>query len=261
MENISENLVMWVGYFFLIVLRISAIFTVSPVFGRRNIPNIAKIGLSILISYIIIGVYPLSDNLSYNNLVQYVIMCIKEISVGLIMGLITTVFFSTVHTAGQMIDMQIGYSIANMFDSNSSAQVPLIGGFLQVVLMLCFFIADGHILLINLISDTFRLIPVGGAVIRPQVALTFAEIFVMSFGIAIRIAIPVLGASLFTEALLGILMRAVPQMNFFVVGFPIKIGLGLLMLILFVPVFVNLSNSIFETMMDAIKKTFEGLVA
>ena len=260
MENISDNFVVWVGYFFLMVLRISAIFIVSPVFGRKNLPNIAKIGLSILIAYISISVFPPDNSQNYNNIAQYVLTCIKELSLGLIIGMITTLFFATVHTAGQLIDMEIGFGFSQVFEVQSNSQVPITGSLMQAVLLICFFLADGHLLLIRLISDTFRVIPVGQVVIRPQIVSIFTEIFITTFVMSLKIAMPILAASLLTEVMLGIMMRAIPQMNFFVVGIPIKLIMGLIILLMFISVFVHASNSIFENMMDAIKRIFEGMV-
>jgi len=178
----------------------------------------------------------------------------------LIIGIITTLFFSAVHTAGQLIDMQIGFSSFQVFEASFNLQVPVTGNFLNIVLLICFFVANGHLVLIRLIADTFKIIPVGGALMRPQIALCFAQIFVTTFTMAIKIAMPIIAASLLTEIILGILIRAVPQMNFFVIGFPIKIGLGMLVLFAFIPVFVNASNYIFEEMIAAIKKTFDVMV-
>jgi flagellar biosynthetic protein FliR len=260
MNNISENPVVWIGYFVLMTLRILAIFTVSPVFGQKNIPSVAKTALSILLAYVLINIYPPDYNTNYDNMVQFIVVCVKELSLGLIIGIITTVFFSIVNTAGQIIDMQIGFSFSQVFEVHGNSQVPLTGSFLQIIFLICFFMADGHHLLIRLISTTFKAIPTGQALIRPQIVLTFTEIFILSFTLAIRIAMPVLLASLLTEVMLGILMRAVPQMNFFVIGFPIKIIMGLITLIIFIPVFVNGSYSIFEIMTDSMNKIFEGMV-
>jgi len=185
---------------------------------------------------------------------------LKELSMGLMVGLITTVLFSAVVTAGQFIDMQIGFSIANMFDANTSTHIPLIGGLLQVVLTVGFFAVDGHLILIRLITETISYIPIGRAVVTPQIALPFIRVFIISFVMAVKIALPILGASLLAEIALGIIMRAVPQINFFVIGFPVKVGLGLLILMLFMPAFINSTDWIFESMFGSINNIFEGLV-
>ncbi|MCK9479806.1 MAG: flagellar type III secretion system protein FliR [Firmicutes bacterium] len=252
----SDDLFVWTAYLFLMFLRISAIFTISPVFGRRNMPNIAKLGLSLLIAYISISAFPPAQSNSFENVVQYAMLCFGELSIGLIIGIITTVFFSAVHTAGQLIDMQIGFSFVQIFEQSFGGQIPIMGSLLQSILLICFFAADGHHALIRLIGGTFETIPVGNAAINPQIAMHFTQIFITTFVLAVKIAMPIIAASLLAEVMLGVLIRTVPQMNFFVIGFPIKIGLGLLVLFAFIPVFVNMSNQIFDGMLNEIKSTF-----
>lgn len=259
MYSLTESSLIWAEHFILIALRIMAIFTISPVFGRKNMPGGAKIGFSFLMAYIIKGVLPSDEALYFQNIIQFAVVCIKELSIGLMLGLATTVFFSVVHTAGQIIDMQIGFSIANMFDANTSTHIPLIGGLLQVVLTVGFFAVDGHLILIRLITETISYIPIGRAVVTPHIALPFIRVFIISFVMAVKIALPILGASLLAEIALGIIMRAVPQINFFVIGFPVKVGLGLLILMLFMPAFINSTDWIFESMFGSINNIFEGL--
>ncbi len=240
-------------------LRISALFTVSPIFGRRNTPSIAKIGLALFLTYILAGVYSPTVNLADKNLLEFFILCAGQICVGLIMGLVTTFYFSAAVTAGQIIDMQIGFSIASVYDPQYGTPVPLVGNLLNITLLLCFFLADGHHVLLRIIGESFRVIPVGGVVISPHIAAAFTEIFIKTFILAVRVAMPVMAAALVSEVVIGVLMRVVPQLNFFVVGFPVKIGVGLAVLFGMIPVFVNMSASIFDEMAGAVQKIYEGM--
>jgi len=258
--NYDENVVVMVTHFFFMFLRITAIFTVSPVFGRKNVPAIAKIGFSILLTAILFGVYPSTEGNIDRNLLEFFMICIKQLMVGLVMGIITTCFFSTVTTAGQIIDIHIGFNSASMFDPQYNTQISLTGSLFNYILLICFFLVDGHLMLIRLIGESFRLIPVEHVVIKPQIAMAFTEIFVKAFVISIQMAMPIIAASLISEVVMGVLMKMVPQLNFFVVGFPIKIGLGLFVLLAMIPVFVNSSNGLFENMINAISNVFEGMV-
>lgn len=256
----NENLALVVNHFFFMFLRISAIFTISPVFGRRNTPAVAKIGLSLLLTSLLITVYPPSQEYIDMNILEFFIICIKQLITGLIVGIITTCFFAAAATAGHIIDAQVGFSAASTFDPQLGSQVSLSGNLLNYTLLICFFLADGHHMLIRLLSESFRLIPVDSVVIKPQAAMAFTEIFIKTFIISIEMAMPVIAASLISEVAMGILMRLVPQLNFFVIGFPIKIGLGLIILFAMIPVFVRSSSGLFDNMISAVGIMFEGMV-
>lgn len=256
----NESMALAVNHFFFMFLRISAIFTVSPVFGRRNVPAVAKIGLSLLLTAILISVYPPPQEDVDMNILEFFMVCIKQLITGLIVGIITTCFFAAAATAGHIIDAQVGFSAASMFDPQLGSNVSISGSLLNYTLLICFFLSDGHHMLIRLLSESFRLIPVYSVVIKPQAAMAFVEIFIKTFIISIEMAMPVIAASLISEVGMGILMRLVPQLNFFVIGFPLKIAIGLIILFAMIPVFVSSCNGLFDNMYNAIGIMFEGMV-
>jgi len=85
------------------------------------------------------------------------------------------------------------------------------------------------------------------------------QVFILTFNLTLRIAMPVLVAALLVDVLLGIVMKSIPQMNFFIVGFPVKILMGILILFAFIPVFVSASDNIFGSMFASIQKIFEEM--
>lgn len=246
----------WAAYLFLIFLRVSSLFVLSPFLGR-NVPRFIKVILSIMLSYIIIGVFPPQRDLSFDSTIEYVIACIKEISCGLIFGIIGNIFFSAVYTAGQLIDLQLGFSFAQIYDMQANVHAPLSGNLLYIILTLVFFLVDGHHTIFTIIYNTFSKIPPGAVSFNLQMVHVLTEAFVMAFALSLKIAMPILAISLVVEAILGIIMRAVPQLNFFVIGFPVKIFIGLFTLLAFIPIFINATNYIFDDMYRSIMKVFE----
>jgi len=246
--------------FLLVGLRVTGLFLMSPVFGRRNIPAGTKIGLALLISYILIPILPLESSYVLFNPYAYALECLKEFILGLAMGYITTLFFSAVMTAGQLIDIQIGFGMVNIFDPQSNTQVPLFGNFLNILALLIFFSVDGHHGLIRLLVSSFSRIPPGKITIDPILGTMAAEFFATTFALAVQIALPVIASSLMAETALAIIMRAVPQMNVFVVGMPLKIILGLIIMIIILPFYRVMLVHIFDQMNGAIGRFFEGFV-
>jgi flagellar biosynthetic protein FliR len=174
------------------------------------------------------------------------------------MGYITTLFFSVVMTAGELIDNQIGFGMASLFDPQSNMQVPLFGNFLNVLAMLLFFSVDGHHTLIRILCSSFFRIPPGKISINPALGTMAAEYFSTTFVLAVQIALPAVAASLMAETALAVIMRTVPQMNVFVVGIPLKVILGMVVLIVILPVYRIVMGNVFDRMNMAVVHILEG---
>ncbi|MEZ0537781.1 flagellar biosynthetic protein FliR [Caldicellulosiruptoraceae bacterium PP1] len=222
--------------FFLILVRMSGIFIASPIFGRRNIPAYFKIGFAFFTSIAVFFMF----NFKYDvpqDIIQYSFLVIKEFAVGLIVGFITYIVFTTILLAGQIIDTSIGFGVANVIDPMSEIQVPLIGNFLYMLMLLMFFITDAHHVLIRGIFYSYKIIPFGRLSISKIFISHFLEIFIKLFVIGIEISLPILLSMLVVDIILGVLSRAVPQMNVFMVGLPLKIIIGILILVILLPFF------------------------
>ncbi|MDL2273062.1 flagellar biosynthetic protein FliR [Oscillospiraceae bacterium OttesenSCG-928-G22] len=254
----SDALVTWISYFALIFCRMAALFTLSPVLGRRNLPNQARILLSALLALIVVNLRPMPDGFMVNSLFGYLLLVVNEILVGLVIGYITTVFFSLTFVAGQVIDMQTGFGMVQVFDVQANVQVPIYGSILNMMMLLAFVISDGHVALVSLMFSTYDYLPVGGGVLTGEVVEVLLKSFFTAFSMAINVAIPVIAAILLAEVGMGIIVRTAPQMNVFVVGVPIKIIIGFLIIYMIVPTFMNFTGVIFEEMFTAIDAALAG---
>ena len=250
----------WVVHFLLIVARMSALFVFSPLLARREIPAAAKIGLSLLTAAIIINFAPPPELYPYNNLFSLAFAVICELVVGLAVGYITLLFFNLVYTAAHLIDLQMGLTMAQMFDVSVGGQVAITSGLLNMVLIVSFVFSGGLRELIITMARTFEVIPVGGGILRPETAYAMGEVFIRTFVMAVQVAMPLLASALILEVALGVVVRTAPQMNIFVVGIPLKIFVGLIVLTLMLPVFTNFSNTIFTEMFGYINGMLGGMI-
>jgi flagellar biosynthetic protein FliR len=248
-------------YFLLMMLRVSALIISSPIFGRKNIPNMAKIGLCLVLTYVIFAGHPMTEPIAYRGLLEFAVLCLKELLFGLVLGYVTTLFFSVVQTAGYIIDTQVGFGMVSVLDTQTGTAVPVTGNFLYVVLMVCFFGVNAHHQLIRILSATVESIPIGQVTLRAELGTTALRVFAMAFVLAVNVAMPVVAAGLLGEVIMGVVVRTVPQMNIFVVGIPLKIILGLLALIAMLPIYVAFTGTIFESMFDGIAGMFQTLGA
>ncbi len=258
MEIGAGNITDWILYFFLIFLRITAVFALSPVFGRA-MPAIAKIALSLAVSYIVLCIIPPAEPVSYNMFIEFVAAAAKEIILGLIFGFIIIMFMNIVYVSGHIIDLQMGFSMAQVYNPVTGNRSNVSGAILNIFMMLIFFVSDLHLLLFQVLYDTFETVPPGRVMFNTDIVKVAVSAFVFSFEMALQMSLPILIASLVTEVLLGVVMKSVPNVNFFAIGFPVKIFMGFIILIAVIPVIAAISESIFGDMYTTIKKIFEVL--
>lgn len=238
--------------FLLVFVRILAFFTTMPIFSYRNIPNTLKIGVSFYLAWIMFitmdfGSIPIDNN--------YFLLIIKEVMVGLLIGIVAMMLIYAIQVAGHFMDMIIGFMIANVVDPQTGTQSALIGTYLYTFALLLLLVTDAHHLLIDGVYYSYQFIPLdqlwlplGNENLVEFIAITFNKMFIIAF----QMAFPIVGSIFLVDVALGMISRSVPQMNVFVVGMPLKILAGLPLLLVFLAVFVisvqNLFDVIIETM-------------
>lgn len=247
MDSISVVLVDKFLILLLVFIRMTSLFVITPVFGRREMPRYLKIGLAFFCSYILVPL--LGDvQIEYSNLFSFSAIAAKEFLVGMIIGFVSFMVFSALYLAGQIIDMQVGFGMVNVLDPTMNTQVPLIGNFIYIITTMFFIAVDGHHILLAALYKSYSVLPINGFAFTEAMVNNIAAIFAEVFVIGFKISIPVLAATLLAEVALGILSRTVPQMNVFIVGFPLRIGIGLLALFTMIPVFIQIMTVTFDKM-------------
>lgn len=231
---------------FLVLARMSAFVFLVPFFSIKGTPALAKIGFSVALTALIlpgIGTITVPE-----DLLHYSLLVIKEVMVGLLLGYVTMLTFNAVRMAGEIIDIQMGFSMATVFDPQNQTRITLTGQFLYLVQILLFLAVDGHHSLLMAISYSYTLIPVMAGGFKITLVAAIFKLFVQVFSLGIRIAIPFMVVFLICDISLGIIARTVPQLNIFVLGFPVKIGIGLFTLAAVIPALTVLINNIFTQM-------------
>ena len=246
-----------IDYIFLLFIRVSGLLISSPIFGRKNIPNVFKIGFCLILTLVFItglpepAAYPM-----YRNLLEYSLVSVKELLFGVAMGFVLTTMFNVIMTAGAIMDYQIGYSMASIYDPQDNTQTPVTGTLFNVMLLISFFLMDGHLKLIEILFRTVKAVPIGTVVPVPEIMFAAIQTISTAFVFSVMVAMPVLAAGIVLEIALGAMIKTVPQMNMFVVGIPIKIIIGLIMLILTVTIFADFSKGIFSKAFEYIELMF-----
>src|SRR5690554_118296 len=214
--------------FFLIFMRILSFMIASPLFSIKGIPSLLKIGLSIILSYLLFMVIGDSVSISSESLIAYGIMIVNEVLFGLALGFAVNLIFICIQMAGQMIDFQIGFSMAATFDPLTNNKVSLFGNMYYWVGMALFFAVNGHYYLIYSLAQSFELVPLNSLTFYELNAGAIIDLFSGGFLIAFQIAVPTIIILLLMDAIMGLLARTVPQLNILMLGLPLKALVGLL---------------------------------
>ena len=223
--------------FLLILFRSAGLFLISPILGHRSIPVLIKAGLSIMLAIILIPVVGDAPVQEINSIWLLAMLAAKEMLIGFIIGLFFAILFIAVRIGGNVVGYQIGLIIANVFDPESNSQTSILGEFWYVIAVLIFLAIDGHHAIISALSDSYQLVPIGVFNFDGLAGEQLIRISAYAFTIAIKLAAPVMITLFLTEVALGVVARTVPQMNIFIVGIPIKIGIGFLVLAAALPIF------------------------
>ncbi|MEN6348072.1 MAG: flagellar biosynthetic protein FliR [Syntrophomonas sp.] len=231
--------------FFFILGRITGLFLSAPIFSSRMIPGRVKGLVIIAISATMAYFVPLNYGKNINTPALFIAAMILEVIVGYTIGFVAYVVLATIQLAGQIMDMQMGFSIVNVVDPQSGTQIPLMGNFTQAIALLIYLGIDGHHYLLQALVQSFNLIPVLGMHVKSSFIDLITEITVNMFVIAVKISAPIVISILTSDIAMGFIARTVPQMNVFIVGLPLKILLGMVSLMLLLPVYLWVFNSLF----------------
>jgi flagellar biosynthetic protein FliR len=229
----------------------SSLFVVTPVFGGRNVPSYLKVGLAFFCSIILVTL--LKDvTVEFTDIFSYAAIVLKELAIGIILGFTSYLVFSALYLAGQIIDTQIGFGMVNVLDPLHDTQVPLTGNFLYILTLMFFLIMNGHHVLLTALFKSYNILPVNSFVFNDVLFNNMLNIFYETFQIGFKISIPIIAASLLAEIALGILTKTVPQMNVFVIGMPLKVGVGLVTLLAMIPMYLTTMDITFNKMYNYI---------
>lgn len=247
------------GFFLLVLVRVSGIFIMAPIFGSRNIPAQVKAGVALMFTLVLFPLVFQSGIQLPEQLFPYVSLLISELFVGWVIGFVCSLLFSAVQMAGQVVDTQIGFGMVNIMDPQSGQQVPLIGNFKYILALLVFLITNSHHLLLAALFNSFQMIPVTGVVFHGVITELIVDMVWGVFAIALKISFPVSISLLLTDIALGILARTMPQMNIFVVGMPLKIIVGIFILSLVMPFYILFLEVAFNGMFNDIYRILANL--
>jgi len=222
--------------FLLILIRTTGLFIAAPILGHNSIPRMVKAGTVVTLSLILVTVMTDVTVPEVSSLAELAAIAFKELLVGLIIGFVFMLIFLGVQGAGSIAGYQIGLHVANVFDPSTQAQSSLIGQFWLLLAFLIFMSINGHHLLIRAFTDSYVMIPPGMVEMQGSVGEMMIKYTAYLLVLTLKVVAPVMVTLFLTDVSLGVLARMMPTMNVFFVGIPLKLGAGMAVLALSLPV-------------------------
>lgn len=220
--------------YLMVTARISGIFTFNPIFSRQNVPMRIKVGATLALS-IVAASYMGNDTVQYvfHGVPGFVMTLLKELAIGLVLGFMTNLILTVIVYAGELMDNQIGFGMAKAMDPMTGIQMPVFANLFNYMFILYFFIIGGHLKYIELFVTSYDILPMNYGFDLDSINLAYyiANYFNTVLILAVKFAMPIIAAELITEFVIGVMMKAVPTIQIFVVNIQLKIVVGLMVLL------------------------------
>ena len=242
--------------FALILMRITGFVVLTPLLGRSNVPGLVKAGIIMVLSIFVFSYAGDTVTLPTNTLV-FVVTLLLELGVGLVVGFLMRFTFSVVQIGGEIIDTQMGITMAQIYDASTQTNMSVTASLLNVMLMLNFFVENGHYTLFRILLTSGEIVPYGTASFGEGIANYAVGIFLSCMILSLKLAMPILAAELLGEIAMGILMKAIPQINAFVINMELKVIIGLVLLFLFLAPINEFLLGIESSMLDQISQALQ----
>ena len=234
--------------FLLIFVRVANFVYIAPFFSMSNTPSRVRVGLAFFISVLLYQTGP-EQEVSYDTLTGYTIIVMKEAVTGFLIGFGANLCTAVVSFAGQIADMEMGLSMASLFDPATKQQTTITGVYYNYMVLLLLMISGMHRYLLKALAETYELIPINGAVFHDdallQALITFMGDYII---VGFRICLPIFAVMIILNAVLGILAKVSPQLNMFAVGIQMKVLVGFCVLFVTTAMLPDAAGFIYEQM-------------
>ena len=222
--------------FMLVTGRMTGLVAFNPLLGRRGVPGLVKAGFILLLSVSVFSMTPVRLQMPATVL-GLALTFLMELLLGYVLGLVVNFFFYIPLMAGSVVDMQMGLSMASTYDPASGIQVTATSSLLNILMSLLFFVTNGHQTLIRIFAASGLVVPFGSVALGDNFYPAMIQLFIECTVLGVKLSMPILAAEIMGQVGMGILMKAIPQINVFAINIELKVIIGLVMLlILLVPI-------------------------
>ncbi len=235
-------------FFFMVLTRISAFFLILPVFSWRSIPVRVKTAAALMISLFFAMVIPSNITAENTSVLEVTILLNNEAFYGLALGLIILLIFNVIKVTGRIIERQMGMAMAQVLDPMTGENGQPLGMLLEIIFIVIFLSCNGHHMFLMILARSYEAFPAGQI---PNIGVLTEGVVKAGSNMltaGLRLAAPILTAFLLLMITMGVLARLTPEMNILFISLPLRVGLGLMMTMVFIP-FINSFTSEFADWM------------
>jgi flagellar biosynthesis protein FliR len=243
----------------LIFMRMSGCVLFNPIMGRKNIPIILQIGLTMMLSVFSYQLVP-AQTVEMTSYLVFFVTLLEQLLIGFMVGFIIQLFMSVIMISGENIDMQIGISMSKIYDPQSNISMPLSASLINAMFILIFFTTNAHLTLIQIFTKLCVMVPYGTLQFKPAMFQELTGMFSLILIYAVKMSLPILAAEMITEVAVGLIMRAVPQIDVFVINIQLKVIIGFIIILIMIPPLANFLERLISLMFDNIDHIFQVLV-
>jgi flagellar biosynthetic protein FliR len=243
----------------MVSFRAGGLFITAPILSARPLPRRIKAGMAILLGIMLVPLASQADLPEITSIWTLALLAAKESLVGVIIGFFLSLVFIGIRMAGSIIGFQSGLAMANIMERENSQQVSMVSEFWIVMGTLIFLAIGGHHAVISGFADSFRVLPIGTVSFSGPAGEMLLRFTSYAFVIAIKISAPIMITLFLVSVTLGVLARTVPQMNIFIVGIPLKIGISFLVMAASLPIFRVIIFSTVQYLDSEVLTIIQGL--
>ena len=243
----------WIAAFIWPLTRILGLIAAAPLFGNVSVPAQLKLMFGVMLALIVgPGLHNLPDVDPMS--MAGILILIQQMVIGLSMGFAMRIVFAGVEMAGEIIGLTMGFGFATFFDPQSQGRSSAISQFLSLLVLMIYLATNVHLMMISALFDSFNTLPIAAGPLGANVMQKIAVWGGIVFSAGVQLSLPIVAALLITNAALGILTRAAPQLNIFGIGFPIALGAGLIMISLALPYMATPFGRLLQEGVDQIQR-------
>jgi len=223
----------------LILARVAGLFIDAPVLSAKSIPSTVKTALAIWLTTVLWFVVPVRA--LPDSMTTFTLALLVEIFIGYIIGFVASIVLLSAQAAGDILDMQMGLSVANVLSPTTGAMTSITGTFMFLIALVVFLLVDGHHMVFAALHQSFVAIPIISFIdfSKPNLLLQMIDLLRFFWIATIQLCAPMLLLIFLSDFSFGIVSRVAPQVNVFMLGFQVKPSLGLLGLMMISPLLIN----------------------
>lgn len=238
--------------FTVVLSRFLALFAFAPGYGGETISFFQRMALAFLTSFIVTPALPPNEEFYRLLKERYITILFEQALLGLFLALCLQLLFTAFQMAGEFFSVQMGFGVNEVFDPMSQISLPLIGTLKNLFALYVFFVSDAYLEVIRALSYSFEKIPylplnfLDSSIQKSGLFSFLAFLSSSMFLIALKISVPIMGTLLLVSISLGMISKAAPQMNLLMMGYPLKILIGFLVMLWMAPVTIELIQAQFD---------------